>query len=66
LIDGDVFYIDKTGGAIDYLVGFNYAPNQQLSWKLGYRFFSGVGSEVGNVYNRLFVSSAIIGGVYTF
>jgi len=66
LIDGDVFYIDKTGGAIDYLVGFNYAPNQHLSCKLGYRFFSGVGSEVGNVYNRLFVSSAVIGGVYTF
>jgi opacity protein-like surface antigen len=66
LIDGDVFYIDKTGGAIDYLIGLNYAPSKPLSLKLGYRFFSGVGSEIGNVYNRLFVSSAVIGGVYTF
>jgi len=66
LVDGDVFYIDKTGGAIDYLTGINFVPNQNLSLKLGYRFFSGVGSEVGNVYNKLFVSSFVLGGVYSF
>jgi hypothetical protein len=66
LVDGDVFYIDKTGGAIDYLTGLNYTVNPKLSLKLGYRFFSGVGSEAGNVYNKLFVSSAVIGGVFTF
>lgn len=66
LVDGDVFYIDNTGGAIDYLTGINYSPTKNLSLKFGYRFFSGVGSEVGNVYNKLFVSSAVIGGVYQF
>lgn len=63
LIDGDVFYIDKTGGAIDYLSGISYSMNPNLSLKLGYRFFSGVGSEIGNVYNKLFVSSVVIGAV---
>lgn len=66
LVDGDVFYIDKTGGAIDFLTGLNYTPFDHLSLKAGYRFFSGVGSEVGNVYNKLFVSSLVLGGVYTF
>ncbi len=66
LVDGDVFYIDNTGGAIDYLTGFNYALNKNISLKTGYRFFSGVGSEKGNVYNKLFVSSFVIGGVINF
>lgn len=66
LIDGDVFYIDKTGGAIDYLSALRYEQNEHLSIKFGYRFFSGVGSEIGNVYNRLFVSSAVLGMVYQF
>lgn len=65
LIDGDVFYIDNTGGAIDYLSGLSY-KTKNLSIKAGYRFFSGVGSEVGNVYNSLFVSSYVIGAVYDF
>ena len=66
LIDGDVFYIDKTGGAIDYLSGLSYKASPHLSFKSGYRFFSGVGSEKGNVFNKLFVSSAVIGVVYTW
>jgi hypothetical protein len=64
LIDGDVFYIDKTGGAIDYLTGFQFNVGKQLHIKTGYRFFSGVGSEVGNVYNKLFVSSYVLGAIY--
>jgi hypothetical protein len=64
LVDGDVFYVDKTGGAIDYLFGATYMLNDQLQLKSGYRFFSGVGSEVGNVYNQLFVSSFVLGAVY--
>lgn len=66
LIDGDVFYIDNTGGAIDYLVGASYNCSDALKIKLGYRFFSGVGSEKGNVYNKLFVSALSIGGIYQF
>lgn len=66
LVDGDVFYVDKTGGAIDYLTGFNYTLNKNISFKTGYRFFSGVGSEKGNVYNKLFVSSFVIGSVINF
>lgn len=64
LIDGDVFYIDKTGGAIDYLTGLSFKATNKLMLKTGYRFFSGVGSEIGNVYNKLFVSSLIVGAVY--
>jgi hypothetical protein len=66
LVDGDVFYVDKTGGAIDYLFGATYMLKNQLQFKTGYRFFSGVGSEVGNVYNQLFVSSFVLGAVYEF
>lgn len=66
LVDGDVFYVDRTGGAIDYLFGFNFQAGKKVSLKSGYRFFSGVGSEKGNVYNKLFVSSAVIGMVYQF
>lgn len=66
LIDGDVFYIDNTGGAIDYLCGLNYTLSKKLTLKTGYRFFSGVGSEKGNVYNKLFVSSFVVGGCYNF
>lgn len=66
LVDGDVFYVDKTGGAIDYLSGLNFKASQHLSFKTGYRFFSGVGSEKGNVYNKLFVSSAVLGAVYSW
>jgi len=66
LVDGDVFYIDNTGGAIDYLAGINYSMKDKVSLKLGYRFFSGVGSEKGNVYNKLFVSSFVIGSVIKF
>ena len=66
LVDGDVFYVDKTGGAIDYLFGATYTLNNQFQFKTGYRFFSGVGSEVGNVYNQLFVSSFVLGVVYQF
>lgn len=64
LIDGDVFYIDNTGGAIDYLTGINYSFSNHFALKSGYRFFSGVGSEKGNVYNKLFVSSLVVGAVY--
>jgi hypothetical protein len=66
LVDGDVFYVDNTGGAIDYLTGFNYSFNKNVAVKTGYRFFSGVGSEKGNVYNKLFVSTFVIGGVLNF
>lgn len=66
LIDGDVFYVDKTGGAIDYLIGLNYSVTSKLTLKTGYRFFSGVGSEAGNVYNKLFVHSWVLGGVFKF
>lgn len=66
LIDGDVFYVDKTGGAIDYLTGLSYRVNDKFMLKSGYRFFSGVGSEKGNVYNSLFVSSTVIGAVVNF
>jgi hypothetical protein len=66
LIDGDVFYVDKTGGAIDYLTGLNYSLNRTITLATGYRFFSGVGSEKGNVYNKLFVSSFVFGGVINF
>jgi len=66
LVDGDVFYVDNTGGAIDFLTGFNYSLNKNVSFKTGYRFFSGVGSEKGNVYNKLFVSSFVVGGVISF
>jgi len=66
LIDGDVFYIDKTGGAIDYLCGLSYNVSQKCTLKSGYRFFSGVGSEKGNVYNSLFVSSFVLGAVANF
>jgi hypothetical protein len=58
--------VDKTGGAIDYLFGATYMLKNQLQFKTGYRFFSGVGSEVGNVYNQLFVSSFVLGAVYEF
>jgi hypothetical protein len=66
LIDGDVFYVDKTGGAIDYLTGMSYRVNDKFMLKSGYRFFSGVGSEKGNVYNSLFVSSLVIGAIVNF
>ncbi len=66
LIDGDVFYVDNTGGAIDYLSGLNYKVSNKLTLKSGYRFFSGVGSEKGNVYNKLFVSSFVLGASYNF
>lgn len=66
LVDGDVFYVDNTGGAIDYLTGVNIVIGNSFNLKTGYRFFSGVGSEKGNVYNKLFVSSFVIGGVYNF
>ena len=66
LVDGDVFYVDNTGGAIDFLTGFIYTLNKNVSFKTGYRFFSGVGSEKGNVYNKLFVSSFVVGGVISF
>ena len=66
LLDGDVFYVDNTGGAIDYLTGFNYTLSKNISLKSGYRFFSGVGSEKGNVYNKLFVSSFVLGSVINF
>jgi hypothetical protein len=66
MIDGDVFYIDNTGGAIDYLAGLSYKFSDSFNLKAGYRFFSGVGSEKGNVYNKLFVSAFSIGGIYSF
>jgi len=66
LVDGDVFYVDNTGGAIDYLAGLSFDLNSKINLKSGYRFFSGVGSETGNVYNKLFVSSVVLGGIFKF
>ena len=66
LVDGDVFYIDNTGGAIDYLTAGTFTINKKIYLKAGYRFFSGVGSEVGNVYNKLFVSSYVLGAFFQF
>ncbi|MEI6410538.1 MAG: hypothetical protein WCR52_14205 [Bacteroidota bacterium] len=66
LVDGDIFYIDNSGGAIDYLGGLQYDLNGKAGIKLGYRVFSGVGSEKGNVYNKLLAQSIIVGGVFQF